>query len=371
MIIKTINSFFNIKMVSIMNQLYKEYIDWFKINQFIGCTHQILGINYNYTNSMIKHKNQKGRELRNILSRFNLSVFNNIKDFCLLIERLNREIINKDIDLNIKQKVKLQQICHKYYLNSKIYYELDNIIWQDETLELKIYEHENVVHFHFGYFKTFISQKIYNKLLQITDKINITIMLLRYDRFFPSYGNFWSIPPRVYKYLNIHYNIKLECFSSPLNCYLPKFCSLFPDIDSNFGSLGNFFEVWPKFEPGYYVANPPFIEEIIIKMSNIFFDILDCAEKYNKNRKDDVKLYKYYTFFILIPTWYKFIAYQKLTTSRYTHDIIRLKQRNFEVYNYMTDTYISGPFALSLIVLSNTQIQLNKSELYTLFNKVI
>lgn len=37
-----------------------------------------------------------------------------------------------------------------------------------------------------------------------------------------------------------------ECFASPLNCHLDHFFSAFPDTDSVFGSLGNFFQNYSK-----------------------------------------------------------------------------------------------------------------------------
>lgn len=49
----------------------------------------------------------------------------------------------------------------------------------------------------------------------------------------------------------------VEGFASPLNCYLPQFCSLFPDVDCHFGSLGDFFGC--SLREGCYEVNPPFV----------------------------------------------------------------------------------------------------------------
>lgn len=49
----------------------------------------------------------------------------------------------------------------------------------------------------------------------------------------------------------------VEGFASPLNCYYSKFCSLFPDVDRHFGSLGSFF-AQPLHE-GCFEVNPPFV----------------------------------------------------------------------------------------------------------------
>ena len=50
--------------------------------------------------------------------------------------------------------------------------------------------------------------------------------------------------------------VQHECFASPLNHYMSTYCSLFPDTDRFFGSLGNFYGY--SFAPGCYECNPPF-----------------------------------------------------------------------------------------------------------------
>ncbi|EUD67047.1 hypothetical protein C922_02631 [Plasmodium inui San Antonio 1] len=64
------------------------------------------------------------------------------------------------------------------------------------------------------------------------------------------------VPKRVMTLLWRKLKIKRECFSSPLNAVLPSYCSFFPDIDTFFGSSGNFFEF--PLRSGAYEVNPPF-----------------------------------------------------------------------------------------------------------------
>ena len=64
-----------------------------------------------------------------------------------------------------------------------------------------------------------------------------------------------------------------ECFASPLNCYYPSFCSLFPDTDRFFGSYGSFFSFRPT--SGSFQANPPFVEDVMEMMVRHMIDLLD------------------------------------------------------------------------------------------------
>ncbi|CAA9990200.1 phosphorylated CTD interacting factor 1 WW domain-containing protein, putative [Plasmodium knowlesi strain H] len=64
------------------------------------------------------------------------------------------------------------------------------------------------------------------------------------------------VPKRVMTLLRRKLKIRHECFSSPLNAVLPSYCSFFPDIDTFFGSSGNFFEF--PLRSGAYEVNPPF-----------------------------------------------------------------------------------------------------------------
>jgi len=66
-----------------------------------------------------------------------------------------------------------------------------------------------------------------------------------------------AVTCNVFDVLTRLLDVKCEGFASPLNCYLPRFCSLFPDVDTPFGSLGSFFnQAWGS---GGVEVNPPFV----------------------------------------------------------------------------------------------------------------
>ena len=50
---------------------------------------------------------------------------------------------------------------------------------------------------------------------------------------------------QVWQLLQGRLGVAFECFASPLNAYLPAFCSGFPDVDAPFGSSGSFFNFAP------------------------------------------------------------------------------------------------------------------------------
>jgi phosphorylated CTD-interacting factor 1 len=74
-----------------------------------------------------------------------------------------------------------------------------------------------------------------------------------------------AIPVPLFRALQSTLHVGLECFASPLNCYLPTYCSAFVDTDRFFGSLGSFFHL--ELREGSCEANPPFNEEVMDAMA--------------------------------------------------------------------------------------------------------
>ena len=68
-----------------------------------------------------------------------------------------------------------------------------------------------------------------------------------------------------------------ECFASPLNCHFPAYCSAFLDTDTPFGSRGSFFDWRPT--SGYYEANPPFVNGIMLAMAQRLDELLEAATR--------------------------------------------------------------------------------------------
>ena len=72
------------------------------------------------------------------------------------------------------------------------------------------------------------------------------------------------------RFLNEKLGINTEMFASPLNSTLEFFCSIF-EIDKVFGGKGNFFDYVNHIE-GAYSVNPPFIEYVFQKSSQVLME---------------------------------------------------------------------------------------------------
>lgn len=54
-----------------------------------------------------------------------------------------------------------------------------------------------------------------------------------------------QLPIAVFRLLKERLGVELECFASPFNARLERYCSVFPDCDAHFGSEGSFFDLSP------------------------------------------------------------------------------------------------------------------------------
>ena len=141
----------------------------------------------------------------------------------------------------------------------------------------------------------------------------VASMLLRYSTLFGPHGRNQgpqaAIPPQVVKSLHETFNTTAECFASPLNAQLGSFCSLFPDTDLYFGSLGSFFDV--DFLSGSYEVNPPFDTKLLWAMhahlDKMLTAAVAAAVKRDRVDKDDHEVFldvanQSLTFVIIVPS---------------------------------------------------------------------
>lgn len=89
-----------------------------------------------------------------------------------------------------------------------------------------------------------------------------------------------------------HFNNEaLEMFANPINRHNKYFCSLFPDLEQYFGSIGSALTISPEqcLEYKSIIANPPYINSVMTELANKVVDILML----NKN----------FSFTIIVPDW--------------------------------------------------------------------
>jgi len=84
-----------------------------------------------------------------------------------------------------------------------------------------------------------------------------------------------AIPPNAMRVLQQRMGCSAECYASPLNAYMRKFCSAFPDTDCFFGSQGSFYTFRPS--SGSFEVGPPYDRQVIGEMFTHIVDLLEKA----------------------------------------------------------------------------------------------
>lgn len=204
--------------------------------------------------------------------------------------------------------------------------------------------------FKLGDFKFSVPRSKYAKW-QHLGKDAIFQMLLRYHGILCENGNFWSLHPSICSVLEQKFNVNVECFSSPLNSNFSTFCSLFPDVDSKFGSIGNFFEAVQHFGSGNYMANPPFIEEIMNQAVIAVLELLDRTQS---------------TVFMYLPHWTDCFYINAIRNSKWLIDLHELPKGKHRTYDHIKGTDIVAYFDGLLVVLSSRQDPYSGNKQYLL-----
>jgi phosphorylated CTD-interacting factor 1 len=126
-------------------------------------------------------------------------------------------------------------------------------------------------------------------------------VLARYSML-EGYGWQAAVAQTVLRALQKDFGVSVECFSSPLNTYLPSYCSLFPDTDAHFGSLGSFFDLNPS--EGSFQANPPFVSSLMVQMVDRMEHLLAAATGPM-------------SFAVVVPAWVEDPHWERLTSSAF------------------------------------------------------
>jgi len=174
-----------------------------------------------------------------------------------------------------------------------------------------------------------------------------------------------AIHPSLYKKLQDELGVQFEMFASGINKFFKHYCSLFQDIEINFGSRGSFFGFVPI--KGFYSVNPPFDTFII---NHTLDRLLESLE----NSTEPLG------FFLTIPIWDKeslfklkhqtrkrvyipkhitpFPAVKKIHASKYLKYHQMFHQDDFRYYDYNTKRtkYVANTH---VFILGNDKITIN------------
>lgn len=97
---------------------------------------------------------------------------------------------------------------------------------------------------------------------------------------FEGQGHQAAVPTAVFEALSRLLGVDWECFASPLNCHLDRYCSAFEDTDRCFGSRGSFFDLARDGDlGGSFQANPPFCEPLMARMADKMGRLLASAPR--------------------------------------------------------------------------------------------
>lgn len=129
-----------------------------------------------------------------------------------------------------------------------------------------------------------VFEKLKNKL-----KLEKTVALLFRYYVLSSNNNQLAINSKLFNKLNVD----LELFSSGFNNYCDNFCSMFPDLEKDLGSVGRFQDI--DILEGSYQINPPFQTTIIYDVLNKIKLWIDKANSNNKKLE----------FHLFLPNWLK------------------------------------------------------------------
>ncbi len=164
-------------------------------------------------------------------------------------------------------------------------------------------------HISYGQFEMEINPRRLRILVDMAnDPEPVLKMAMNYASLRPR-GQHWGLP--LDQYIDyVRQGLEIEGFASPLNSQtlvakgvlglplqgIPHFCSLFPETDAIFGSLGNFFD--QEIANTFTTINPPFILDL---MDRAVDKALDALQRSTKCK-----------FILYLPTWTDTRFYQSL-----------------------------------------------------------
>jgi len=160
----------------------------------------------------------------------------------------------------------------------------EEVVKIDPDLKLQIKKNNDELVIDSKKFK--LSKKHYDRLQKMfkgnKEDINIMIciLLMRYKYYGIMKEGICLSADDVYKFIfeNKLENITLEAFAGTLNSNLPNYCSLFYDIEQNFGSRGSFLNMQiDKCEYEIIISNPPYIINVMDDSARKLIEFLESC----------------------------------------------------------------------------------------------
>lgn len=271
-----------------------------------------------------------------VLADLFMSLLNaeSVKDHESIIQKFYLDVQEKEIgplsmvDVHKYKSINIQEVSYKVNVTNVVTF-VYNIKYNDKVL-------------------TYCKQLNKNIYYKISQHPNMDTIVLSYSLLGFDTGHFWGLHPSIYTFFENEYTAPLECFASPFNNNTPHHFSLLPGIDN---SKGNFFRGFLKDKHhDLYIINPPYIEDIMIRVMNMILQKVNTCES-------DILCY--------FPKWDDIIVpwLEKVKLLRHVHTCV-LPKHNSRVYDYMCAKHIISPFDAYLVLITN------KSDSLSQFGKV-
>lgn len=176
---------------------------------------------------------------------------------------------------------------------------------------------------------------------------DVARMLLRYA-IFDNSNQQWSIGVGLYEFINTNFDICFEMFASPLNFNMKRYCTIFLDSDSVFGSIGNFYTlncdtILNNNIRGVFY-NPPYLPLLMSKTIDMCLNLLDVlANSYNYE----------FSIFAFLPYWSDAEYINNIMINKYVVSSKVFKRGEFVLHEKDKGKVIKGTFDLVVIFLNN------------------
>lgn len=274
---------------------------------------------------------KKNYEAMNILERWILSTINFAKN------KTGKELINHDIT-----KKMVSELVDKGIYDQPTAEKMAQLVCLSnppvERKKLKVSIEKQYVNV--GNYSRRLSQERIDLLRKFGNDEQIAIMCLRYSSLVAG-SQQWNIPAAVYEVLVNTFKITIEGFASPINSQIirypnTKFCSLFPDIDGPFGSVGDFFEY--DFVGTRAAINPPYILDIMNATAEKVVATMETAESKNEPT----------LLFVTVPNWTN-TKYGEVLEAKCTESLVKKGGYYYENSNN-DDTEIRANFGSTMFI---------------------
>jgi hypothetical protein len=265
-----------------------------------------------------KAKTEKNRyEFRNTIERWLLSIanfsdgkFDPVFSDDAMDEksRFNRQIVHEIIDKSILSRSLAEKLVKDIVKIVSEYKSVCGTPLRSKPGKLKI-GYNKVV---YKEYSREINHDRIEFLRSAGTDAEIGVMVMRYASILPG-SQHWNMPVENYQ-LYYDQGVRVEGFSSPINSQLItidpdncRFCSLFPDVDAPFGSIGNFFDV--SYTDKIVAVGPPYTVELFDRISKKV--ISECEKARNAGKK--------VMFYITFSAWEDTEGFNSIKNSEFCH----------------------------------------------------